>query len=79
MFDLRNFIKKGFLDSVGKLPDYQIILNASGWFDKSVLTADDLADIQSAIDAKNAPPPSVDAERPADAPFDTGADVAPLA
>ncbi|MBR4545924.1 MAG: hypothetical protein IKO14_08160 [Oscillibacter sp.] len=78
-FSMRDFVKNGFLNAVGKLADYQIILNASGWFEKGVLTADDLAEIQSAIDAKNAPPPSVDAERPADAPFDTGADVAPLA
>ena len=31
MFNLREFIKKGFLNAVGKMADYQIILNAAGW------------------------------------------------
>ena len=49
MFSLRSFLKKGFLDAVGKMADYQIILNASGWLEKGVLTEDDLAEIDSAI------------------------------
>lgn len=49
MFSLRAFLKKGFLDAVGKMADYQIILNASGWLEKGVLTEDDLAEIDSAI------------------------------
>ena len=49
MFDLRNFLKKGFLDAVGAMPDYKLILNAAGWYDKGVLTADDLAEIENAI------------------------------
>lgn len=55
-FSLREFIKKGLLNAVGNLPDYQIILNAAGWLEKNVLTETDLAEIQAAIDAKNAPP-----------------------
>ncbi len=54
MFNLKDFIKKGFLSAVGSMADYQIILNAVGWFEKGVLSEDDLADIQEAIDAKNA-------------------------
>ncbi|MBR3569851.1 MAG: hypothetical protein IKN96_03480 [Oscillibacter sp.] len=54
MFSLREFIKKGFLDAVGRLPDYQVVLNAAGWCDKGVLAQDDLAEIQAAIDAHNA-------------------------
>lgn len=54
MFNLKDFIKKGFIDAVGKMADYQIILNALGWFEKGVLSEDDLSDIQKAIDAKNA-------------------------
>lgn len=54
-FSLRGFVKKGFLDSVGKLADYQIILNAAGYLEKGVLTEDDLAEIQTAIDKKNQP------------------------
>ena len=36
------------------MADYQIILNAAGWFEKGVLTEADLSDIQAAIDDKNA-------------------------
>ena len=43
MFSLRNFVKTGFLKAVGKMSDYQIILNAAGWNEKGVLTEDDLA------------------------------------
>ena len=49
MFDLRTFIKTGLMDAVGKLADYQVILNAAGWHEKGVLTTEDLADIQTAI------------------------------
>lgn len=54
MFSLKEFIKKGFLDAVGKMADYQIILNAAGWFDKGVLDGADLAEIQLAIEAQYA-------------------------
>lgn len=54
MFILRNFIKNGFLSAIGKMADYQIILNAAGWFEKGVLSEADLAEIQAAIDDKNA-------------------------
>ncbi len=53
MFNLREFIKKGLADAVSKMADYQLILNAAGWLDKGVLTEDDLAELQAAIDAKN--------------------------
>ena len=51
MFNLGEFVKSGFLKAVGKMSDYQIILNAAGWHEKGVLTEDDLSEIQSAIDA----------------------------
>ncbi|MBO5903980.1 MAG: hypothetical protein J6Q64_01230 [Clostridia bacterium] len=54
MFSLKNFIKKGLLDAVGKMADYQIILNAAGWHEKGVLDESDLAEIQSRIDANSA-------------------------
>ena len=54
MFNLATFIKSGFIAAVGRMADYQIILNAAGWFEKGVLTETDLAEIQSAIDDKNA-------------------------
>lgn len=50
MFSLRAFIKKGLLDAVGKMSDYQVILNSAGWMDKGVLTEDDLAEINTAIE-----------------------------
>lgn len=55
MFSLRGFIKKGLLDAVGKMADYQIILNATGWYEKNVLTMEDLAEINAKIDEKNTP------------------------
>ena len=60
MFNLRNFIKNGFVAAIGKMADYQIILNAAGWFEKGVLTEADLAEIQAKIDEKNA---RIEAER----------------
>ena len=54
MFNLASFIKNGFIAAVGRMADYQIILNAAGWFEKGVLSETDLADIQTAIDEKNA-------------------------
>ena len=52
MFSLKNFIKNGLVKAVGKMADYQIILNAVGWFEKGVLEEVDLADIQAVIDAQ---------------------------
>jgi hypothetical protein len=52
MFNLRDFIKRGLLEAVGKLTDYQIILNAAGWADKGVLTEADLIDIQALINSQ---------------------------
>ena len=54
MFNLASFIKNGFIAAVGKMADYQIILNAAGWYDKGVLTESDLSEIQAATDDKNA-------------------------
>lgn len=53
MFFLSDFVKKGLLNAVGKMADYQVILNAAGWFDKGVLTEGDLAEISAAIDAQH--------------------------
>lgn len=51
-FTLSGFIKRGLLSAVGKMSDYQIILNAAGWLEKGVLSEDDLMEIQAAIDTK---------------------------
>ena len=62
MFNLREFIKSGFLKAIGMMADYQIILNAAGWYEKGVLTADDLAEIENAIMIHNSPEIPVIAE-----------------
>lgn len=55
MFSLRGFIMKGLLNAIGKMADYQVILNAMGWYEKGVLLEEDLAEIQQKIDEKNTP------------------------
>ena len=52
MFSLREFIKKGLISAVGKMADYQIILNAAGWLEKGVLVEEDLVEIQTKLDAQ---------------------------
>ena len=61
-FSLHDFIMKGLRDAVGKMSDYQIILNSVGWMEKGVLTEADLAEIQALIDEKNAPAPEPEEE-----------------
>ena len=51
-FTLKNYIKRGLIAAIGKMADYQIILNSVGWMEKGVLSEEDLADIQAAIDAQ---------------------------
>lgn len=50
MFSLREFIKKGLLNAVGKMADYQVVLNSVGWYEKNVLLEDDLAEIETVIE-----------------------------
>lgn len=52
MFSLKEFVKSGLLKAVGKMADYQVILNAAGWLEKGVLTEDDLAEIDTAISSQ---------------------------
>lgn len=52
MFSLKEFVKKGLLDAVGKLADYQVILNSVGWMEKGVLDEADLAEINAKIDGQ---------------------------
>lgn len=52
MFSLRNFVFTGLMDAIGKMADYQVILNAMGWFEKGVLIEDDLAEINAKIQAQ---------------------------
>ncbi len=52
MFSLKEFVKCGLIKAVGKMADYQIILNSAGWLEKGVLDEADLAEIQAVIDAQ---------------------------
>jgi hypothetical protein len=52
MFSLKEFVKKGLLNAVGKMADYQVILNSVGWMEKGVLDEADLAEISAKIDAQ---------------------------
>lgn len=54
MFSLKNFVKSGLLKAIGKMADYQVILNAAGWLEKGVLDEADLAEIDTAINAQYA-------------------------
>ena len=49
MFNLRGFIKKGLISAIGKMADYQVILNATGWYEKNVLQEEDLSEIDKRI------------------------------
>lgn len=31
MFNFRNYILKAFIDAIGKMADYQVMLNAAGY------------------------------------------------
>ena len=53
MFNLRNFILKGLKKAIGKMADYQVMLNAVGWYEKGVLVESDLAELEALIDANN--------------------------
>lgn len=52
MFNLKEFLMQGLLDAVGKMPDYWVVLNAMGWFEKGVLDEESLSTIQNAVGAK---------------------------
>ena len=51
MFSLKEFIKNGLKNAVGKMADYQIILNAVAWLEKGVFGEGDLEEIQREIDS----------------------------
>ena len=53
MFNYREFLMQGFINAVGRLADYQIILNANGYFEKGVLAESDLEILQNLICEKN--------------------------
>ncbi len=54
-FELREFLKKGFLGAIGNKPDYKIRLDASEWFKLGFLLEDDLAEINAALESHKFP------------------------
>lgn len=52
MFNLREFILTGLFAAIGKMADYQVILNAAGWHSKGVLLEEDLTEINRRIEAQ---------------------------
>ena len=52
MFNFREYLKKGFLNAIGQMADYQIIINSAGWFEKGVLNETDLEEIDNAINSQ---------------------------
>ena len=53
MFSLREFVKKGLMLAIGQKADYEVILSSASWLDKGVLTEEDLAEIETAINAQH--------------------------
>lgn len=51
MFSLKNFILTTIEGMIGKEPDYKVRQYAIAWYDKGVLTEDDLAEIETKIEA----------------------------
>ena len=49
MFNLRDFIFNALMESIGSIPDFQVTILAAGWYAKGVLSQEDLAAIQAAL------------------------------
>lgn len=47
---LRKFVMKSLKSAIGNMPDYWVLNNALGWYDKGVLTESDLEEIQAVMD-----------------------------
>ena len=46
---LHDFVMRGLLASIGKMPDYWIINSSLNWYDKGILTEQDLEEINSKL------------------------------
>ena len=53
MFILREYLKKLLKEMIGNEPDYKVRELALGWYSKSELTQEDLAEIDTLIEEKN--------------------------
>ncbi len=52
MFSLRDFVMKTIKGMVGEEPDYKVRKYALGWFEKEVLTEEDMVEIEMLIEAQ---------------------------
>jgi len=52
MFSLREFVLKAIRGMIGNEPDYKVQKYALGWYDKEVLTEEDLTEIDTLIEAQ---------------------------
>lgn len=46
---LHDFVMRGLIGSIGKMPDYWVINSALNWYDKGILTEQDLETINSKL------------------------------
>lgn len=49
MFKLNEFVLRCITGMIGNEPDYKVMEYALGWYNKSVLTEDDLANIDNLL------------------------------
>lgn len=52
MFSLNNFIMKTLKGMVGNYPDFQVMEYALNWYEKGKLTVEDLAEVETLIEAQ---------------------------
>ena len=52
MFDLKNYIMKLLIESMGKEPDYKIRENALKWYERGTLTTEDLEVIDTMLEER---------------------------
>lgn len=60
MFSLNNFIMKTLKGMIGNYPDFQVMEYALNWYSKGKLTEEDLAEIETMIEAQYIEPPVVE-------------------
>ena len=62
MFDLHKFVFETILSMIGKEPEHKVRQYALGWFDKGVLTEEDLTAIEAQLEAARPEPEEIDEE-----------------
>ena len=52
MFSLREFVMKTIKGMIGNEPDYKVRKYALGWYEKEVITEEDMVEIEMLIEAQ---------------------------